>query len=342
MMCAILALASVQGPTVAISGTGESLAVSLRYDGTTEVVRYLPPRPATAKAFRFEDRWAVWDRRGLSVRVGERVRTFALTDYALHPKLWSREEIVKTKSLIDKGERKREPSACAGAVQIGAQTFWLFQWSDTSGAVWMEVPLRVDLAEDDPRPKLYGDQPWRLALRTSRTAGPFVGSALDAIGPTLVAPGTFSDGTWGFAVITEGSVEYKRVETEGVRSSLLHGGRVYYVTSGTPTRIRLVDVITGERLDVAEAPTHMVQLLAAGGNAWASWVTEGGGITTLSVVHLANRSQKDIPARARGPVIRAGRFGVVVFDGSGTNGAPTRVLVLDPETLVVTHDIDLR
>lgn len=342
MISMLLALASAQGPTVSVSGTGESLAVSLRYDGATEVVRFLPPRPATAKAFRFEDRWAVWDKRGLSVRVGERVRTFALTDYALHPKLWSRDEIAKTKTLIDKGNRKREPSACAGAVQIGAYTYWLFQWSDKAGLVWMEVPLRVDLAESDPRPQLFGREPWRLELRTSRTAGPFVGSSLDAVGPMLVAPGKFGDGTWGFAVITDGNVEYKRVETEGVRTSLIHGGRLYYVTSGTPTLIRLADVVTGERLDVAEAPTHMVQLLAAGSNAWASWVTDGGGITTLSVVHLTNRSRKDIAARTRGPVIRAGRFGIVVFDGSAANGAPTRVLVLDPETLVITHDVDLR
>jgi hypothetical protein len=341
MISAILVLLTTQGPTVTVSGTGESLAVSLRHDGTTEVVRFLPPRPATSKAFRFEDRWAVWDKRGLSVRVGERVRTFALTDYALHPKLWSREEIARTKSLIEKGERKREPSACAGAVQIGSQTYWLFQWSDKAGLVWMEVPLRVDLSESDPRPQLYGKEPWRLELLTSRAAGPFVGSALDVIGPSLVAPGTFRDGTWGFAILKDGSIEYKRVETEGVRASLMHGGRLYYVTGGTPTRIRLVDLITGERLDVAEAPTHMVQLISAGSNAWASWVTEGGGITTLSIVHLANRTQKDIAARARGPVVRAGRFGIVVFDGSAANGAPTRVLVLDPETLVVTRDIDL-
>lgn len=342
MVAMLLTLASVQGPTVSISGTGEALAVSLRYEATTEIVRFLPPRPATAKAFRFEDRWAVWDKRGLSIRVGERVRTFALTDYALHPKLWPRDEIVKTKALIDKGERKREPTSCAGAVQIGAQTYWIFQWSDKAGSVWMEVPLRVDLSENTPRPQLFGKEPWRLELRTSRTAGPFVGDSLDAVGPTLVAPGTFADGTWGFALITEGNVEYRRVEAEGVRSTITHGGRLYYVTSGTPTRLRLADVVTGERLDITEAPTHMVQLLAAGSNAWASWVTEGGGITTLSVVHLANRSRKDIAARARGPVLRAGRFGLVVFDGSGANGAPTRVIVLDPETLVVTHDIDLR
>lgn len=342
MISALLAVAAAQSPAVTISGTGESLAVTLRYDRTTEVVRFLPPRPATSKAFRFEDRWAVWDKRGLSVRVGDRVRTFALTDYALHPKLWTREEILKTKSLIEKDERKREPSACAGAVQMGAQTYWLMQWSDKSGSVWMEVPLRVDLSEGDPRPQLYGKEPWRLELRTSKGAGPFVGSSLDAIGPTLVAPGAFSDGTWGFAIISDGSVEYKRVESEGVRANLIHGGRLYYVTSGTPTRIRLVDIITGERLDVAEPPTHMVQLLSAGSNVWASWVIEGGGITTLSIIHLSNRSQKDIAARARGPVLRGGRFGIVVFDGSGSNGAPTRVLVLDPETLVVTHDIDLR
>ncbi|MER3413319.1 MAG: hypothetical protein C4341_03600 [Armatimonadota bacterium] len=333
---------SAQGPTVSISGTGESLGVSLRHDGTTEVVRFFPPRPATRKAFRFEDRWAVWDRRGLSIRVADRVRTFRLTDYVLHPKLWSRDEIVKTKALIDKGERNLEPSACAGAVQVGAQTFWIFQWSDKKGLVWMEVPLSVDLSEDVPRPKLFGAEPWRLELRTSRTAGPFVGSSLDAIGPGIIVAGTFDDGTWGLASISEGNTEYRRVETERVRSSIIHGGRVYYATSGTPTRIRSVDVITGERLDVTEAPTHMVQLLAAGINAWASWVTEGGGITTLSVVHLINRSRKDIAARARGAVIRAGRFGIVVFDGSGANGGPTRVLVLDPETLVVTHDIDLR
>ncbi|GIV02741.1 MAG: hypothetical protein KatS3mg015_1571 [Fimbriimonadales bacterium] len=341
MISALVCFAAAQGAAVSVTGSGADLAVRLRVGSNVEWVRYLPPKPATSKAFRFEDRWAVWDRRGLSVRVGDQVRTFPLKDYALHPKLWERDEILKTKAEIEKGTRKLTPDACAGAVQVGPKTYWLFQWADKDGKVWMEVPLLVDLGADDPRPELFGQAPWRLQLRTSPSLRAFVGNSLESVGPNLVAPGILEDGTWGYAVLGEGFVEYHKVETTAVRDWLIHGGRLYYVSQAAQVWIRLVDLITHTRLDVAEAPTHAVRLTAAGTNAWASWVTSEGGIVTLSVLHLGNRLQKDIAARGKGPILRGGRFGLVIFDGAGQGGNPTRVIVLDPETLVVTHDIDL-
>jgi len=341
MIQVFLCLSALQGVAVSVSGAGAELSVRLRVGAETEWIRYLPPKPATSKAFRFEDRWAVWDRRGLSVRVGDKVRTFALKDYALHPKLWEREEILKIKTEIEKGNRKLAPDACSGAVQIGPKTYWLFQWADKNGAVWMEVPLLVDLGKEDPRPELFGQSPWRLNLRTSRTVAAFAGASLEAVGPNLIAPGILDDQSWGYAILSDGSVEYHKVESDPVRDWLIHGGRLYYVAQTNEVWIRLVDLITQTRLDVIQAPTRAVRLTAAGTNAWASWVTSDGGIHTLSILHLGNRLQKDIAARGNGPILRGGRYGLVVFDGAADGRNPTRVIVLDPETLVITHDIDL-
>jgi len=124
----------------------------------SETVPLVTPRdiPKTSVLFRSDQTFAVWDKRGITIRVGKRVWSTHLTDIAVTPKLFSRDQILQTVDLLRAGTRHREASSLAGALRIGERTFFLIQWDDTAGEPWLEALIEVDLGIQNPEPKLVG------------------------------------------------------------------------------------------------------------------------------------------------------------------------------------------
>jgi hypothetical protein len=128
--------------------------------------------PRTAKpangpmsiAFRRDDHWAVWDDRGLTVRVGKMVRSSRLEEIAVSPRIFTRDEITKTL------ESKRDKRArfLSGAKRIGTKVYFLPRWVDSGGKTWLEALVELDLSVSNPKPKLLarlvGISPAKLGI----------------------------------------------------------------------------------------------------------------------------------------------------------------------------------
>lgn len=155
----------------------------VRLDGDEIVVRRLgvesraPLSPPKAKepefvSFRRDASYAVWDRRGLSVRKGDRIVTTKLSD------------LVPNEGDAD---------ALSGAVRFRSRVFFLLRWTSDGGKTRAERLVAVDLSEARPRWRVLGSFDG-FSVATGRVA-----KAL-RIGPRgLTVTSRLPDGTWGFA-----------------------------------------------------------------------------------------------------------------------------------------------
>lgn len=115
-----------------------------------------PPEVRDAVAFRRNDRYVVWDERGLTIRGERGAVTTRLGDLTVSPKLFSKEEIRRNLALFKTGARTKGADALSGAVRIGTGVYLLPRWTDAKGKTWLEPLIRVDLDEENPKPKLVG------------------------------------------------------------------------------------------------------------------------------------------------------------------------------------------
>ena len=114
------------------------------------------PKPVLAVAFRRNQHYAVWDERGLTIRHCDRVRSTSLPDVPTAPRLFPREEILKTIDLLHQVKRKRNAAGLSGAMRIGNEVFFLIRWEEASGKPWMEALVIVDLSGESLHPKVAG------------------------------------------------------------------------------------------------------------------------------------------------------------------------------------------
>ena len=135
----------------------------LRSGSKSDRVSHWPPAPSKPKPwptekvlFRKDAAFAVWDSRGLSVRQRSWVFTSQLTEIAVTPKLFSKEEIDVTKRLLAEGRRRLAASGVVGAMRDGAVVYFLAQWREKDGKPWLEALVKVDLNEPKPKPQLVG------------------------------------------------------------------------------------------------------------------------------------------------------------------------------------------
>jgi hypothetical protein len=144
----------------------------------------LPPsRRLGVFALQHKDRWVVVDDRGLTVRVGKDVRTTRLPDIAVTGKLFTRDEVLRTVELVEKGERTRGFATWAGDARIGDTLYLLLRWSDKAGTPWLEALVDLDLNSPRPWPRLLGRFPAPSPRRNeARDALRVVDGKLAAIG----------------------------------------------------------------------------------------------------------------------------------------------------------------
>ncbi|GMV89859.1 MAG: hypothetical protein AMXMBFR81_27900 [Chthonomonas sp.] len=150
---------------VCIAGLAQSAEpVSLVYRDQAFVVRLagqshsvgIGPQPVPRVVHKVGERFAVWDERGITARDGDHLVSARLEDAALSPKLFGREEILKTRELIESGRRQKSPGRLAGTLLAGTVAYFLPRWEDFDGNPWLEALYSVDLSQPRPVPKLEG------------------------------------------------------------------------------------------------------------------------------------------------------------------------------------------
>lgn len=116
-------------------------------------LRLTPESPKLATVFRKNSTFAVWDERGLTIRVGDSVRSFKLESIPLSPKAFTRDEILFNQREIKAGRRSVEVSALSGAIRVASKVYFLGRWEDSKGKPWSEAMVEVDLDQKPPVPK---------------------------------------------------------------------------------------------------------------------------------------------------------------------------------------------
>jgi hypothetical protein len=142
----------VQPPTIGLFQ--DSFIV--RYNGKrAEVPLQLPrPRPPLNVSFRKNQNFAVWDDRGLTIRIGKQVKSLRMEEFAVSPRIFTKEEIQETVAK----KRSRKAAALSGARRIGTTAFFLVRWED-KGQTWLETLVSIDLAEPTFHPSLLARLP---------------------------------------------------------------------------------------------------------------------------------------------------------------------------------------
>ncbi|MCE9557317.1 MAG: hypothetical protein K8R88_00045 [Armatimonadetes bacterium] len=159
-----------------------------------EQVRISEKSAKAADVFALKDgkTWIVWDKRGLTVRVGKNTRTTRFADYPVSSKILTKDQITESVALFKSGERTKEAASLAGSEFVGNKLYLVPRWQDRTGKGWLETLVVIDLADKEPWPKLVGK-----VNGVSRATGQ-VDDQLFRQGEDLFLLAENAD-TWGFA-----------------------------------------------------------------------------------------------------------------------------------------------
>lgn len=152
-------IVSAQAPQVTLSYFQEHFIVRDGVYNESAPLKIPPGSPRLSVAFRRDAAFAVWDERGLTIRVGKKLQSTKFRDVATSPKAFTKEEIKRTLSEIKAGRRSRDVGGLSGAVRIGSSVYFLARWTQKDGTPWAEAILRADLSEKFPEPKFLGRIP---------------------------------------------------------------------------------------------------------------------------------------------------------------------------------------
>ena len=204
-------------------------------------------------AFRRDQRWAVWDDRGLTVRDGKNAVTTKLNEIAVSPRAFSRDEIIKTLELFKTNKRKKDSDSLSGSLRIGTKCYFLPRWTDIDGKTWLEALVEVDLGQPNPRPKFLGRfKGFTSALKPIDERLFLVKDRLSVV--------SSDTGTWGLGSFIDGNgaFEFSPLGTNLV--SYFRGGYFLESTSYNTYIVGQIDLGTGLRKNLFETRSKLVDL----------------------------------------------------------------------------------
>ena len=114
------------------------------------------PAPRLSVSYRRDETFAVWDERGLTVRIGKRIFSTRLDEIAVSQRAQTADAIRDTVEKLRTGDRQKGASALSGSCRLGTMAYFLVRWVDKQGEPWLEALVSVDLAKDNLHPKLVG------------------------------------------------------------------------------------------------------------------------------------------------------------------------------------------
>ena len=314
---AVLLLGHIQGPppqTPSLTLLGHALVYKSAKVSCSENVTQVAALARKQVIFRNNDSFAVWDARGVSVRHKNRSKSSKLIEMALTPKLFTRDEILRTKTLLASGVRRKEASALSGAVRLGADAFFLVRWVESTGKPWLEALVKVDLDSDALKPALVGKFDG-LSMATEP-----VDDKLFLLGGSLCVI-TRSESGWSLAKYDPALKTFS--------SDALGVGLVAYTQLGREMGIFVekrpagtlmvgrIDLATGSRRNLHET-RQPVQILDGSRPSIAilgrSWL-----------LNLESGAKTPVPA---GAVVRRTTAGILVWWPAGE---PIKAVMLDPD-----------
>ncbi len=155
-VCLLVSNMIPQETSISFDKKARSFVVKVGKETRVAKVQPAPPEPIPALVFRKDDRWVVWDDRGLVIRVGDKVTTTKLDPVVDDATLFTAKQKAENGKLIKEGKRKKQAAALSGAVRIGSTVFLLPRWVDNTGQTWLEAMVKVDFSDPEPRPKVLG------------------------------------------------------------------------------------------------------------------------------------------------------------------------------------------
>lgn len=204
-------------------------------------------------AFRRDNRWAVWDNRGLTVRDGEKVSTTKLGDIAVSPRAFAREEILKNLDLFKSKKRNKDSDSLSGAVRIGTKCYFLPRWTSKEGATWLEALILVDLADENVKPKFIG------RFKGFSASYKPIDDKLFIVKDQLSIVSKQGD-TWGLSSYDDAQSSYEFNPLGSNLISYFRGGYFLESTSYGTSIVGQIDLGTGIRKNLFETRSKEVEL----------------------------------------------------------------------------------
>ncbi len=236
----------VEGKKISVEVDGKAYAFDADTDPTSEkVIPHI--------AFRRDQRWAVWDDRGLTVRDGKVAVTTKLGEIAVSPRAFSRDEILKSLDLFKTNKRKKNSDALSGSLRLGTKCYFLPRWTDADGKTWLEALIEVDLAQPNPRPKFLGRfKGFTSALKNIDDRLFLVRDRLSIV--------SSDGGTWGLGSFADnnGTFEFSPLGTNLI--SYFRGGYFLESTSYNTYIVGQIDLSSGLRKNLFETRSKSVDL----------------------------------------------------------------------------------
>jgi hypothetical protein len=150
---AALLVITAQAPKVTLTFFQEHFIVRDGVYNESAPLQLPDEQPKLSTVFRKNSTFAVWDERGLTIRVDSKVKSTKLPEVATSPKAFTRDEILETQRLVKSGKRTKDVAGLSGALRVGNRVYFLSRWEDKEGKPWAEAIIQVDLTEAFPVPK---------------------------------------------------------------------------------------------------------------------------------------------------------------------------------------------
>ena len=204
-------------------------------------------------AYRRDNRWAVWDNRGLTIRDGKKASSTKLGDIAVSPRAFPRDEILKNLDFFKSGQRTKDCDSLSGSVRMGTKCYFLPRWTAKSGGTWLEALVMVDLSEANPKPKYVG------RFKGFSASYKPIDDKLFVVKDQLSLVSRQGD-TWGLSSYddSQSSFEFNPLGSNLV--SYFRGGYFLESTSYGTYIVGQIDLSTGIRKNLFETRSKMVEL----------------------------------------------------------------------------------
>ena len=204
-------------------------------------------------AFRRDARWAVWDKRGLTVRDGEKAMSTKLGDIAVSPRAFPHDQIVKNLDLFKAKKRNKDADSLSGSTRIGSKCYFLPRWTSKDGATWLEALVVVDLSEANPKPKFLG------TFKGLSSSYKPIDDKLFIVKSQLSVVTSQSE-TWGLSSYddTQSTFEFNPLGSN--LKSYYRGGYFLESTSYGTNIVGQIDLASGTRKNLFETRSSSVEL----------------------------------------------------------------------------------
>ena len=236
----------VEGKKISVEVEGKAYSFDSDSDPTVEkLVPHI--------AFRRDQRWAVWDHRGLTVRDGQNAISTKLGDVAVSPRAFSRDEILKSLDQFKSGKRNKESDALSGSLRLGSKCYFLPRWTDKDGKTWLEALIEVDLSQPNPRPKFLG------RFKGFTSALKLIDERLFLVKDRLSVVSS-DGGTWGLGSYSDNTSTFEFSPLGTNLISYFRGGYFLESTTYNTYIVGQIDLGSGLRKNLFETRSKSVDL----------------------------------------------------------------------------------